>query len=189
VRMIALQRFIDRGELLGCTFLNAGHGNTSRDFFLPLLPQPEFAAPLEKAGPAPDNSGGRGQPLRRVARPSPLLRRLSRPRHALLRGGKQLLLAGDVGMPPGCFPGLCSGRGGAPIAFAPPLLTAGLRWRAFSQFDAYHHVLWTTATSVGQAGASPSQGARGLVTRHTPPSTAKRGRTAEGGPRLLQRYG
>jgi hypothetical protein len=27
-----------------------------------------------------------------------------------------------------------------------------------------------------------------LVTRHTPPSTAKRGRTAEGSPRLLQRY-
>jgi hypothetical protein len=115
------------------------------------------------------------------ALPSPILRRLSRPRHAAprlaaRRCGKQLLLAGDVGMPPGCFRGLCSGRGGAQIAFEPPILTEGLRWRAFSQFDAYHHVLWTTATSVGQAGASPSQCARGLVTRHTPPSTAKRGR-------------
>jgi hypothetical protein len=38
------------------------------------------------------------------------------------------------------------------------------------------------------AGASPSQRARGLVTRYTPLSTAKRGRTAEGSPRLLQRY-
>jgi hypothetical protein len=127
------------------------------------------------------------------ALPSPILRRLSRPRQAAprlaaRRCGKQLLLAGDVGMPPGCFRGLCSGRGGAQIAFEPPILTEGLRWRAFSQFDAYHHVLWTTATSVGQAGASPSQCARGLVTRHTPPSTAKRGRTAEGSPRLLQRY-
>lgn len=110
------------------------------------------------------------------------------PRLAARRCGKQLLLAGDIGMPPGCFRGLCSGRGDAQIAFEPPILTEGLRWRAFSQFDAYHHVLWTTATSVGQAGASPSQCARGLVTRHTPPSTAKRGRTAEGNPRLLQRY-
>ena len=89
-------------------------------------------------------------------------------RLAARRGGKQLLLAGDVGMPPGYLRGLCSGRGGAQIAFEPPILTEGLRWRAFSQFDAYHHVLWTTATSVGQAGASPSQCARGLVTRRTP---------------------
>ena len=42
--------------------------------------------------------------------------------------------------------------------------------------------------SLGQANASPSQCARSLVTRHTPSSTAKRGRTAEGSPRLLQRY-
>jgi hypothetical protein len=63
------------------------------------------------------------------------------------------------------------------------------RWQAFSQFDAYPHGLWTTATSVGQAGASPLPCARGLVTRHTPPSTAKRGQTAEGSPRLRQRYG
>src|SRR6266508_2751756 len=122
-----------------------------------------------------------GNPLRSsLTHPAPPVQ--AAPRLAARRYGKQLLLAGDVGMPPGCFRGLCSGRGGAQIAFEPPILTEGLRWRAFSQFDAYHHVLWTTATSVGQAGASPSQCARGLVTRHTPPSTAKRGRTAEGSP-------
>ena len=123
------------------------------------------------------------------ALPSPILRRLSRPRHALLRGdaANSCCWRAMLACSQGVF-GVCSGRGGAQIAFEPPILTEGLRWRAFSQFDAYHHVLWTTATSVGQAGASPSQCARGLVTRHTPPSTAKRGRTAEGSPRLLQRY-
>jgi len=53
------------------------------------------------------------------------------PRLAARRCGKQLLLAGDVGMPPGCFRGLCSGRGGAQIAFEPPILTEGLDGERF----------------------------------------------------------
>ena len=77
------------------------------------------------------------------------------------------------------FPSGRVGRcGHAPRVFSGVVLRKGRRsnsgWRAFSQFDAYHHVLWTTATSVGQAGTSPSQCARGLVTRHTPVNSQAR---------------
>jgi hypothetical protein len=120
------------------------------------------------------------------ALPSPILRRLSRPRHALLRGdaANSCSWRPMLACPQGVFGGCAPEGGGAQRAFEPPIPTEGLRWRAFSQFDAYHHVLWTTATSVGQAGASPSQCARGLVTR--PKSKARANR--RGSPRLLQRY-
>jgi|RhiMethySRZTD1v2_1073278.scaffolds.fasta_scaffold1740591_2 hypothetical protein len=62
---------------------------------------------------------------------------------------------------PRVFSGVVRRKGRHSNSDKPPILTEGLRWRASSQFDAYHHVLWTTATSVGQAGASPYTCARG----------------------------
>jgi hypothetical protein len=81
-----------------------------------------------------------------------------------------------VARAPGAAPASGDRPSGVPLASAP-----GARVASACSSAAL------ACVDAGHAGASPSRRARGLVTRYTPPSTAKRGRTAEGRPRSLRR--